>query len=197
MAAATIDDAATIAFRRAAPFVVLNVAPGLAASYVSRARLLSPACSFPDSCRKCGTYLFDGSADTRVVRPRKRRNNDKRQRVLRHFCLVCGNTFTVKSHRGDGPSTSQSQHRQITDHPPPQSSSNSRSERSVSLSSPALSSPHPPNVQSTSPEPQRQRQGGMHRTGLQVLLARNKRRKEQKPNADETTSGLAAFLKDL
>jgi len=176
-------DPSTVAFRRAAPFAVLSVAPGLAARYVSRARLLSPSCSFPDSCPKCGTYLFDGSSEIRVIRQTKDGNKDK---SLRRLCLVCRKTSIVKLSRENRASSSQ-QHVE----PPPTNS--------VPAPSPAQPSSHPINVQPTPPPgPQRHRQGGMQRAGLQELLSRNKKKNEAKQSTESNTaSGLAAFLKDL
>ncbi len=174
-------DASTVAFRRAAPFAVLSVAPGLAARYVSRARLLSPSCSFPDSCPKCGTYLFDGSSEIRVTRQTKASNKDKPQSVLRRLCLVCRKTSVVNLSRENRASSSQ-QHVE----PPPT--------HSVPSPSPAQPSSHPINVRPTPPPGP----GGKQRAGLQELLSRNKKKNEAKQNTESNTaSGLAAFLKDL
>lgn len=179
-------DPSTVAFRRAAPFAVLSVAPGLAARYVSRARLLSPSCSFPDSCPKCGTYLYDGSSEIRVIRQTKATNKDNPQSALRRLCLVCRKTSVVKLSRENGASSSQ-QHVQVE--PPPT--------HSVPSPLPAQPSSHPINVQPTPPSgPQRHRQRGMQRAGLHELLSRNRKKNESKQNT-ESNSGLAAFLKDL
>ncbi|KAF8351403.1 hypothetical protein F5887DRAFT_937302 [Amanita rubescens] len=164
-------DPSTVAFRRAAPFAVL-----------SRARLLSPSCSFPDSCPKCGTYLFDGSSEIRVIRQTKDGNKDnKSQSVLRRLCLVCRKTSVVKLSR---------ENREHVEPPPT---------NSVPAPSPAQPSSHPINVRPTPPPgPQRHRQGGKQRAGLQELLSRNKKKNEANRSTDSNTaSGLAAFLKDL
>lgn len=169
------EDSSTLAFRRAAPFAVLAVAPGLAARYVSRARLLSPPCSFPDSCPKCGTYLLDGSSDIRVIRNTNRQNKDCPKNVLRRFCLACRKSSIVQLHREN---------------------------RALSVPPPAVPSPLPAQpstshlaiVRPTPPGSHRHRQGGLQRAGLQELLSRNKMKNEPKQNAD---SGLAALLKNL
>lgn len=178
-----MDDASTLAFRRAAPFAVLAVAPGLAARYVSRARLLSPPCSFPDSCPKCGSYLFDGSSDIRVIRNTKPRNKDDPKNVLRRFCLICRKGSIVKLPR---------ENRALSE-PPPMAQPRAM----PSLLPAQSSSSHTTNVRPTPPRLQRHQQGGSQRAGLQELLSRNKRKKEPKQNADNTASGLAALLKDL
>ena len=171
------DDPSTLAFRRAAPFAVLAVAPGLAARYVSRARLLSPPCSFPDSCPKCGTYLLDGSSDIRVIRNTKPRNKDIPKNALRRFCLACRKSSIVHLHREN----------RALSVPPPAVPSPSPAQPSTS---------HPTHdVRPTAPGPHRHRQGVLQRAGLQELLSRNKKKKEPKQNADN--NGLAALLKDL
>ena len=170
-----MDDPSTIAFRRAAPFAVLAVAPGLAARYVSRARLSSPPCSFPDSCPKCGTYLLDGSSDIRVIRNTKPQNKDSPKNVLRRFCLACRKSSIVQLHR---------ENRALSEPAP-----------AVPSPSPAQSSTsHPANVRPTPPGPHRHRQGALQRAGLQELLSRNKKKKEPKQNADNS---LTSLLKNL
>lgn len=189
-----MDDAATTAFRRAAPFAVLSVAPGLAAKYVSRARLLSPSCTFPDSCPKCGTYLFDGSGVIRVVCPPKRGNKSHPQRALRRLCLVCRKSSFVYL-----PCPSAT----ITPPPRPgsvdQPSPNMPSDRPMSSFVPTRPPLNPANAQAAAPGSQLHNKRPVQRAGLRQLLSRNKKKRKERERqpADDTASGLAAFLKAL
>ena len=182
------DEAITAKFQQALPHAALNVAPGLAARYVSRARLRSPACSFPDSCPKCGTYLFDGSGQIRVVRLKKRKDKEKAQRVLRRTCLVCGHNSNTALHKeADPPKSGQAQ--KLASEVDLQHATNSK----------PPSPPHetPPRPVSVHPMTLASRHRGKHivKAGLQELLSRNKARTTHPEDKEDTS--LAAFLKGL
>ena len=70
-------------FLNARPYSVLPASPTLAALYASQSHKHS------DWCTKCGSYLLDGTAETRIVRNKRQRPHKK----LRRTCGACGERY--------------------------------------------------------------------------------------------------------
>ncbi|KIL68030.1 hypothetical protein M378DRAFT_22151 [Amanita muscaria Koide BX008] len=197
-----MDEAAVTAkFRQAASYAILNVVPGLAAVYTSRARLRSSACTFPDSCVKCGTYQFDGSSNIRVLRVRRFNDKKPAQKVLRRTCLICGYKDDAEVHPEleIKKSSSVDPGQSVVELPAPIEAESRHSRPKSPVASPSFHEalPCPLNVHSTMPGTKCSQHRGKHivKSGLQELLSRNKGGKVHHP--DQAEGGLAAFLSNL
>ncbi|PFH52777.1 hypothetical protein AMATHDRAFT_1823 [Amanita thiersii Skay4041] len=185
----------TAIFRQALPYAVLASAPGLAARYVTRARFLDLAASFPDACIKCGTYLYDGSSEVRVMRLKTPNGRKRPSRTLRHSCLVCGHETDValRSHEitlnasdnFDGPDSQPA----VSDNQKDGTPAPEITLRNASL-----------RPTSTATEAAMQHGNKKRRpiAGLQEMLSRNRVAKNKKALDDSNTDGnLITFLNSL
>lgn len=182
----SMSDLLTSKFQEACAYAVLPVSPALAALYTNKSLYSSKS---RDWCSKCGSYLLNGTAEIRL-KSQKRRHPSRR--AIRITCGSCG--WGTDTHTGSGISTLLP-----SDHIPPVEPS----PLSSSLSSSSLPSPlsTPPLVaQIPSPSSAQQKSRNKKKSGLQVLLSRNREKEAQKQSDrkdNQMSGGLAAFLSGL
>jgi len=148
-------------FLNARPYAVLPASPTLAALYASQ----SPKHS--DWCSKCGSYLLDGTAETRIVRSKGKRPHT---RVLRRTCGACGE-------RCDTPI------------------GNAEPDLAVHKKAQVLIPSTPP-ISQSAPDSSQAKARNKKKSALQILLAQHRDRHASVSKAVEP-AGLSAFLDHL
>ncbi|KAH0587654.1 hypothetical protein H2248_006421 [Termitomyces sp. 'cryptogamus'] len=173
----------TTKFLNARPYAVLPVSPALAALYSSHS---SSADKTPNWCSKCGSYLLNGGSHVRIVRLKSQKGHSYK-RVLRTVCQICQHKVDV---------TIESERTTIDVHS--QNALTLTTRPSSSTSSPLISPSHLPTPSSTiqeSPAPGKVR--SKKKSGLQLLLLKNREKEIQERKSNPTSGGLAAFLSGL
>ncbi|KAF5363823.1 hypothetical protein D9756_000433 [Leucocoprinus leucothites] len=171
-------DPATIRFRHSVPYALFPASPPLAALHALRARTLHPDYISPDSpsCSRCGSLLLQ--------HPRSFKTKS-RKRMLRRSCCICGAVTDALFPIAAFPPTRA--HSATAQHPPQTKA--------------GPSPPPPPKSISPVPSSTATKSRPKKKSGLQHLLARNRKneereRQKQKHNSSQL-GGLAAFLGDL
>ncbi|KAG6866459.1 hypothetical protein C0991_003977 [Blastosporella zonata] len=180
----TMEDSTTAKFRNARPYAVLSISPALAALYTSQSTLSSVN---TDWCSKCGSYLLNGDAETRIVRLKSRKGRPP-TRALRTICRCCG--WHIDILLGS---------ERTAIHVVP-------SDNLISTPSPAPFTPSiPPSHLSTPPPSSSSQESSAQaktrskkKSGLQLLLLKNREKVTQERNGSPASGGgLSAFLSGL
>lgn len=159
-------DPATSKFLHARPYAVLSAAPSLAAIYASA----NPSKN-TDWCTKCGSYLFDGSGQVRVVRLKSQKQKLADTKILRTTCTNCGWKTDVS--RAKPPAVTTVSQKESSPNPSPRPPSTTNSYTCV-----------------------QSKVRDKKKSALQSLLS-EKRDREAQGKLKSRDIGLAAFLNDL
>ncbi|KAF5388159.1 hypothetical protein D9615_000469 [Tricholomella constricta] len=177
-------DDSTSKFHDARAYAVLPISPALAALYTHQS---PPPQNNSDWCSKCGAYLLDGTAEVRVVRLKSPKRRHPTRRVVRITCQSCGCRVDVPTSSGTIQSTPSDLVLPAAPSP-------------ISLP-PSTSTPSPLPIPPVSSSSTQTKSRNKKKTGLQVLLSRNREKEAAQErsggHSDQISGGLAAFLSGL
>ena len=179
------------------PLHLQSVSPRLAAFHICCIRRLHPdKANFDNThCSRCGSFILDGSSDTRTVSLKNRGQAHSRRRVMQKSCRSCGfvsrlplepGNAVIFPKRSKGNKPAALPQKPVVEPPIPIPTP-------VASTSQTSASPSP-TPDSNLPKSKTRKK----KSGLQDLLARNRARQEQEKNSTaQARNSLASFLGGL